>query len=405
MRSYFSFLSENVRWLFGGFLLCFFSSFGQTFFISLSGGHIRAEFGLTNGEFGTLFMAATLVSAVCITQLGKIVDVLSNTKTIFIVLPILAVACLGMAFTTSIIGLFIVIFFLRLFGQGMMTHMSIVSMGRWYSGHRGRAVSIATMGHQGGEAILPVALVFLLTFVSWRTGWMFAAGICVFIALPAIYFLMRVDREPKSTDAPAKRVASKDWTRAQVMRDPLFWALLTGVLMPPFIGTTIMFHQAYLVELRGWSQGVFASAFILMAMFKITFALMTGFIVDRFGSIRILPFSILPLSCGCFILAFVEGQYAIFLFMGVIGMSVGISSTLFGSLWPEIYGIKNLGSIRSVIMALMVFATALGPGITGVLIDLDVSYLLQFAYMGAYCIIASFVLWGVSRKIQSRDPL
>jgi len=384
-------------------MLCFFSSFGQTFFISLSGGYIRSEFGLSNGEFGTLFMATTLVSAICITQLGKIVDVLPNTKTIFIVLPILALACLGMAFTTSIIGLFIVIFFLRLFGQGMMTHTSIVSMGRWYSGHRGRAVSLATMGHQGGEAILPVALVILLTFVSWRTGWIVAAGICVFVALPAIYLLMRVDRKPRSTDAPAKSVASRDWTRAQVMRDPIFWALLTGVLMPPFIGTTLMFHQAYLVELRGWAPQVFASAFVFMAIFKIIFALITGFVVDKFGSIRLLPFSILPLACGCFIVAFMEAQYSIYLFMGVIGMSVGIASTLFGSLWPEVYGIKNLGSIRSVIMALMVFATALGPGITGVLIDLDVSYLLQFAYMGAYCIIASFILWVVSQKIQARD--
>lgn len=403
MRSYFSFLLENARWLIGGFMLCFFSSFGQTFFISLSGGHIRSEFGLTNGEFGTLFMAATLVSAICITQLGKIVDVLPNTKTIFIVLPILALACLGMAFTTSIIGLFIVIFFLRLFGQGMMTHTSIVSMGRWYSGHRGRAVSLATMGHQGGEAILPVLLVFLLTFVSWRTGWIVAAGICVFVALPAIYLLMRVDRKPRSTDAPAKKVASRDWTRQEVMRDPLFWALLTGVLMPPFIGTTLLFHQAYLVELRGWSPQVFASAFVFMALFKITFALITGFVVDKIGSIKLLPFSILPLAIGCFIVAFMEAQYSIYLFMGVIGMSVGIASTLFGSLWPEVYGIKNLGSIRSVIMALMVFATALGPGITGVLIDLDVSYLLQFAYMGAYCIIASFILWVVSQKIQARD--
>lgn len=403
MRSYFSFLVENARWLIGGFMLCFFSSFGQTFFISLSGGHIRAEFGLTNGEFGTLFMAATLVSAICITQLGKIVDVLPNTKTIFIVLPILALACLGMAYTTSIIGLFVVIFFLRLFGQGMMTHTSIVSMGRWYSGHRGRAVSFAAMGHQGGEAILPVLLVFLLTFVSWRTGWIYAAGICVFVALPAIYFLMRVDRKPRSSDAPAKRVASRDWTRQEVMRDPLFWALLTGVLMPPFIGTTLLFHQVYLVELRGWSPQVFAKAFVFMAMFKITFALITGFVVDKIGSTKLLPFSILPLACGCFIVAFMEGQNSIYLFMGVIGMSVGIASTLFGSLWPEVYGTKNLGSIRSVIMALMVFATALGPGITGVLIDLDVSYLLQFAYMGAYCLLASLVLWVVSIKIQARD--
>ena len=46
-----------------GFLLIFFSSFGQTYFISLSAGHIREEYGLTNGGFGTLYMLGRARSA------------------------------------------------------------------------------------------------------------------------------------------------------------------------------------------------------------------------------------------------------------------------------------------------------------------------------------------------------
>ena len=62
--SYLNFLRENARWLAGGFLLTLFSSFGQTFFISLSAGEIRAEYGLSHGTFGTLYMVATLASVI-----------------------------------------------------------------------------------------------------------------------------------------------------------------------------------------------------------------------------------------------------------------------------------------------------------------------------------------------------
>ena len=78
--------------------------------------------------------------------------------------------------------------------------------------------------------------------------------------------------------------------------------------------------------------------------------------------------------------------------MGLLGVSYGFSSTLFGALWPEVYGTEHLGSIRSLIVAVMVFSTAVGPGLTGALIDLGVSYPGQIFVMGVYCIAASAVL-------------
>lgn len=400
--NYLTFLTQNARWLVGGFLLCFFSSFGQTFFISLSGGQIRAEYGLSNGEFGTLYMAATLLSAITLTQVGRLVDHFSVAKTALIVMPMLALACIFMSYSTSIILLFVTIYMLRLFGQGMMTHTAITAMGRWYTGHRGRAVSITTLGHQGGEAFLPVALVSLLGVVSWRTGWLLAAVLLLLVALPVIYALMRVNREPLATDLPSKRSASKDWTRGEVVRDPLFWLMLFGVLAPAFIGTTMFFHQAYLVELRGWSPQVFASAFVLMAMMTVICALICGQLVDRFGATAILPYELIPLAFACFALAYIEAEIGIFIFLGLVGVSYGFGSTLFGALWPEVYGTKHLGGVRSITMAAMVFASAMGPGVSGILIDLGVSYFTQFAYMGFYCLAASIILLFVSRKLKTR---
>lgn len=397
------FIRENLRWISGGFLLCFFSSFGQTFFISLFGGQIRQEYGLSNGEWGSLYMIATLASAATLPKLGKIVDQISIAKSAILIIPLLAFACGLMAISTSMILLAITLYMLRLFGQGMMTHISITAMGKWYAGNRGTSVSLAILGHQAGEAFLPILFVSVLSVIGWRMSWFYAGLFLILAALPVIYYLLRVERSPRSTDKAGKAHTGKNWTRAEVLRDPLFWVLLSGVLAPAFIGTTIFFHQAYLIELKGWSKEVFASAFVVMASMTVVFALICGQLIDRFGSLRILPFYMLPLALACILLAVLQSHMGIFLFMGLLGLSYGLSSTLFGALWPEIYGARHLGAVRSVTIACMVFASALGPGLSGILIDNNISYLSQITAMGIYCLAAGAIMLFVSRKYLSRQ--
>ena len=401
--NYLDFLKNNARWLAGGFLLTFFSSFGQTFFISLSGGAIREEYGLSNGDWGLLYMAATLASALTLPFFGKIVDVMSVGRTILIVTPALALACFMMGVSESIILLGFILYMLRLFGQGMLTHISLTAMGRWYSAQRGRAVSVAVVGHQGGEAILPIIFVFALYVMGWRETWIVSAFVLLVIALPLTYFLMRQSRVPGFAEAAtASGQMDRDWSRAEVMRDPMFYGLLVAVLAPSFIGTTLFFHQDYLIELRGWDKLQFSYSFTLLAVMTFGFALIAGQLVDRFTAVKLLPVFLMPLAASCFAMWAIEPIWGSFVFMGLMGISYGFSSTLFGALWPEVYGTKHLGAIRAITIAFMVFGTALGPGLTGYLIDYGVSYPLQIFTMGIYCLAASAVMLFVSRRITHR---
>ncbi|WP_306119346.1 MULTISPECIES: MFS transporter [unclassified Roseitalea] len=400
--SFISFVANNARWIVGGFLLTFFSAFGQTFFISLSAGEIRAEYGLSHGEFGILYMASTLASALTLPWLGRIVDRYGAAKVTLIIVPLLAAGALGMAMSTHVLMLVIVIYALRLFGQGMMTQNALTATGRWFAANRGRAVSLVTLGHNAGEAVFPFAFVALAAALGWRQAWIVAAVVLVAVALPVITALLAREREPLSDAPDEKAVPVRDWTRGEVLRDAAFWLLLTGVLAPAFIGTTIFFHQVYLVELRGWSLSVFASSFALMSVTTIVFALMTGALIDRFSALALLPFFLLPLAAACFALGLAEAQWTAFVFMGLLGVSYGLSSTMMGAIWPEAYGTARLGAIRAIVVAFMVFATAMGPGVTGTLIDLGVSYPGQIVAMGFYCLAISAVMLIVSRRLVAR---
>lgn len=397
-----TFLRDNARWIGGGFLLTFFSSFGQTYFIALSAGEIRAEYGLSHGEFGSIYMLATLASAASLPQLGKIIDRISVASTVLLAAPILALACILMAWSTQLALLVLAIYLLRLFGQGMFSHIAFTAMGRWFAAQRGRAISLSAIGVNVGEAVFPISFVGVAALLGWRGSWLLAAAVLMLVALPAIYSLLKLERTPQSVVREPGSPVAREWTRGEVIRDPLFWAALLGVLAPGFIGTTVFFHQVYLSQLRGWDPSVFAASFAIMSAMTILCALIAGQLIDRFSAIRVLPSFLVPLSLSCFVLASTESVWGAYAFMALMGVSYGFSSTLFGALWPELYGTRHLGGIRSLIVAFAVFATAMGPGLTGWLIDEGVSYSGQIAAMGVYCVAMIGVMTLVSRRALAR---
>ena len=400
------FLQQNARWLIGGFALCFCSSVGQTYFIALSGGEIRADYGLSHGEFGGLYMGATLLSAATLPFLGRIVDFRSVTSTVLLVFLGLAFCAALMWYAQTLALLFIAIYGLRLFGQGMMTHIAMTAMGRWYVSNRGRAVSIAASGLSFATAILPVVVVTVAAVAGWRQSWLFAS-IALLLLLPIVYGLMKQERTPKGQKDAEEKADQQvyNWTLAEVLKDGYFWILMLAALAPSFISTTIQFHQIHLIDIKGWSPNIFASSFFVMAITTVVVALLSGAAIDRFGSLRVMPLLLVPMGIASALLAAIDHPVIIFVFMGLIGVTQGMIATLLGTLWPEIYGTKYLGSVRSIVMALIVFSSAIGPGLTGVLIDYGISFEIQLHAMAIYCLVASLIMFFVAKALFRRGHL
>ncbi len=404
LRDHLHFARTNLRWISAGFLLTLFSSFGQTFFIGLSGNDIRARFDLSGGEFGGLYMVATLASALTLPWLGRSLDLAPGWKVVRFSMPLLAVACLLLAFAPHVLVLVLALYMLRLFGQGMMTEIAFTETGRWFVASRGRAMALVAIGLQAGSALFPLAFVLARDAGDWRSPWLVAAALLMMIGYPAILKLMHEPRVPHAREhARAGEHLARDWTRSEVIRDPVFYLLLVGVLAPPFIGTTIFFHQGYLIALRGYDPLAFVGAFPVMAVTTVVFGLFCGHLVDRFGALRLLPFFLAPLAVATLVVGLVAPVWGVYVFMFLLGVSSGFTQTLLGALWPEVYGLANLGGIRAIIVAGMVLATALGPGLTGTLIDMGLSLPTQMVWMAGWCVLASVILGMAASMVRARE--
>ncbi len=396
----FPFLRDNARWLAGGFLLTLFSSYGQTFYIALSSGHIRAELGLSHGEFGWLYLGATLSSAAMIPVAGRFADTVPVERYAAIVILGLAGSMVALANAHSLPVLFVSLAALRFFGQGLMGHAAMTAIGRWFVASRGRAVSTAAMGIQFGESVMPVSFVAIATLVGWRESWLTNAGFLFVIVLPAVYLLMRVPRTAQASEVSVKP-QGRQWSRNETLRDPLFWLLSIGMLAPPIFGTIIFFHQVYLAELRGWALGQFAGSTPILSICAVCSTYVSGILTDRYNTALLLPAMLVLLAIGLLTLSFVGSAWAILVFMAMIGFAFGIYATAFGAIWPELYGTRHLGAIKSAVTSMMVISTALGPGLTGHLIDRGVPYPAQIAAMGIYCTFAA-ALMAVAVRISAR---
>jgi MFS family permease len=398
------FIRDNARWLGGGFLLTLFSSFGQTFFIGLSGNHLRDVFDLSGGEFGGLYMLATLASAMTLPWMGRTLDIMPGWKVVRFAVPALAAACVLIAFAPGVLVLGVALYMLRLFGQGMMTEIAFTETGRWFVASRGRAMALVVIGFQAGNGLLPLAFVLVAQAAGWQATWLFSAGVLILVAYPVLLLLLRVERVPQAHEhASSSARTASDWMQSQVVRDPVLYLLLAGTLAPPFIGTVIFFHQGYLIALRGYDPLVFAAAFPVMAATTVVFGLFCGHLVDRFGALRLLPFFLAPLMVASLAVGLVTPVWGVYLFMFLLGISNGFTQTLAGALWPEVYGLANLGAIRGITVAAMVLSTALGPGITGALMDYGVELPTQMIWMAGWCVLASFALAAAARKVRIRE--
>lgn len=178
----------------------------------------------------------------------------------------------------------------------------------------------------------------------------------------------------------------------------MFLALLPVVLAPPFIVTAIFFNQVTLVELRGWQLAWFAAWFPLLAIVHVAASLITGWLIDRYSAHQTLVLYLLPLGAGSLLLGTVAHPLVVPAAIALIGSAIGCSAATHGALWPELYGTTHLGAIRSMTAAGVVLASAIAPGLVGVLLDAGVSLDFQLNTMFVYCVAAS--LWTV--LIQSR---
>jgi predicted MFS family arabinose efflux permease len=384
-----------------GFIFTFFSSFGQSYFLGLFNSSIRETLSITHGQFGTIYASATLCSSLLLIWVGKKIDDVNIFKFAFFVIILLSFACFFFSKISSVLLLFIAIFLMRFSGQGLMSHTASTTISRYFTKTRGKALSISWFGLSSAEFIMPVLMVYLLTIISWQNLWLIFS-ITVLIFLPIVSFsliknLNLDSREPKDKNIKDEEI--KQWKRIEVIKDYRFYIISLNMLAMPWIFTGFAVFQSFVQTSKGWGAYTIAQSFMFYSIFSVLTLFLSGYLIDKFTSRKLLIFMNIPLLISAIVLFFFDTPIIAFVFLGLVGISNGFANILGSSTWAELYGVKHIGSIKALTTALMVFATAFGTALYGFLIDIGFTIEEIVAVSGTYISISLALLFLIRKKL------
>jgi MFS family permease len=392
--AYVRFFFTHPRVLSFGVLLTLFSSFGQTFLISIFVPRLLDEFDLNTAQFGALYAGATLTSAASLPFFGRLIDRVTLRAFSLAVGLGLVAACFGMALAPNIAVLFLAILGLRLTGQGLLSLTASTTMARVLTEGRGKALSVSSLGYPLGEGLLPMAIVLLIHAAGWRLSWAILGGFIAVMLLPGMISLLR-DVEPLHQTEVAEHKAHPP--KLRLWRDVRFYLLLPGNLFLGLVLTALFLYQVPLAESRGWSAQTMAAAFIGFAMARVVASLAIGPVIDRWGAVRLFPVILVPVCVGLLALSLDSAPWIAFVYLILAGASQGIASPMMTALWAEVYGVESLGATKSTVSMLGIFATALGPLLLGGLLKAGVT----FNVIVPMCAILGVAVAGISLAVRA----
>ncbi len=395
------FKSLSLKVIVFGFIFTFFSSFGQSFFLGLFNSSIRDALSITHGQFGSIYASATLLSSIVLVWIGKKIDDVNILKFASYVIIFLSASCFVFSKISSVIFLFIGIFLMRLAGQGLSSHTATTTISRFFEKNRGRALSTGWLGLSLAEFIMPVLIVFLLTFIEWRDIWV-SISILVILVLPIATFLLVKDvkldtREESKLEENNKEI--KQWKRIEVLKDYRFYIICMTMLAMPWIATGSFVYQSFISSSKEWGPYVIAQSFMAYSILSVITLFISGFLIDKFSSRKLLIYMNIPLLFGTIVLYYFDAPLSSFIFFGLVGVTNGLANVLGSSTWAEIYGVKYIGSIKALTTALMVFSTAFGTALFGFLIDIGFSIEQIAVVSGTYIFGSIILLYLVKNKL------
>ena len=366
------FKSLSLKVIIFGFIFTFFSSFGQSFFLGIFNTSIRNELSISHGQFGSIYASATLLSSFVLIWVGKKIDDINISKFAFLVILLLSFSSFFFSKISSISILFIAIFLMRFSGQGMMSHTASTTVSRYFTKSRGKALSTIWFGLSTAEFILPVLMIFLLSLYDWKLVWI-SISIMILLILPLTSFLLVRNLNLDSREIEDKKIQKstniKNWKRKEVIKDYRFYIICANMLAMPWIATGTFVYQSFILTSKNWGPYIIAQSFMVYSILSVITLVISGILIDKFTSRKLIIYMNIPLLISVFVIIYFNQPFTAFVFLGLIGISNGLANVLGSSTWAEIYGVKYIGSIKALTTALMVFATAFGTALFGILID------------------------------------
>lgn len=358
----------------------FASSPGQSFLIAVFVDDFLAGTGLSRTWFSVLYASGTVVSAVAMLGLGRVVDRRGLRTSWCVVAIALAVACGLASIATGAILAFLALALLRTSGQGSFVLVGTLLVARSFERRRGQAVAAANLGFTVASVALPPLVALMIVQVGWRGTYQLIAVVLLIVVLPLAWFIRpgppRAETGATATDlVEAAFPAAITLTRQGVPNLPSAQAarMLLVLAAPALIGTAVVFHAVSILADRG--VGFLAAGGVLgvLGATSAVGVIGTGLVIDR-TTTRSALIILSTLELAAILVLLIPAQAAAYAGFAILGLGMGGVGVANGTIWARTFGTAQLGRLQGTAQSSMISSAAIAPLVPALSQSLTGSY-------------------------------
>lgn len=363
-------------------LIMFGTGPGQSHLIGLFFDPISQELGLSRTSIAAAYGSATLIAALALPRMGRLVDRHGPATMLSIIAFGLGAFAILFSFATGWIYLAIGFAGLRFLGQGSLMLNCANMAAQWFDKKRGFAVGLMTLGFPISIALHPPIAQWLIDTVGWREAWIWL-GISTWIMLipPILLFLYSkpsdVGLRPDGEAALMENETAPPivgYTRAQALRMPAFYLIIAGMSSLSMLVTSLHVEYTGILKAHGLEAQTAATMFTISGISAAVFMPIVGRMLDLLPTKWMYFAGLLVMSASLISSTLVGGLVSAVVFALIFGLNNAVTMTFVGFLWPRYFGRRYLGSIQGTGQMIMIIGASLGPLPLGFALDTWGSY-------------------------------
>jgi len=374
---------------------------GRTQGLGLVTESLLADLNIGRVDYAQLNLWATLIGASGAIGVGRFIDRFGSRAVLSIVAGALGITVVLMSRVTTFAELAVAVTLTRALGQSALSVVSIAMVGQWFVRRIDMAMAIYSVVLSIGFMIAFPVVGSLVQSRGWRFAW-FAIGAAILAGLVPLALLV-VRRSPESIGLTVDGANPEPEPRTQhpnpepstqnpeppgsTLRDALrtsaFWVFAIGAALYGLVASGIgLFNESILSE-RGLGPNVYYQTLVVTAMTGLAGNFIGGWLARFLPLNRLMAISLLILAAGLLALPHVSSTAEALAWAVMMGLGGGLVMVLFFSVWPRVFGRRQLGRIQGVAQAMTVLASAVGPLLLAACIEMTGSYSAMFYMLAA----------------------
>jgi MFS family permease len=387
---------------------------GRTQGLGLITEPLLADLKIGRVEYAQLNLWATLVGSAGAVGVGRLIDRFGSRVVLTGIAAALGAAVCLMSRVTSLGDLALTVTLTRALGQSALSVISLAMVGQWFVRRIDMAMATYSVVMSIGFMIAFPVVGSLVQSRGWRFAW-FAVGMAILAGLVPLALLI-VRRTPESVGLqpdglknpePGNRNPERG-TRNQEpsgysLRDALFtsafWVFAIGAALYGLVASGIgLFNESILAE-RGLGPNIYYQTLVVTAMTGLAGNFLGGWLAGFIPLNRLMAISLLVLTMGLLALPHVSTVAMAMVWATMMGVGGGLVMVLFFSVWPRVYGRRQLGRIQGLAQAITVIFSAVGPLLLAAGLEMTGSYRAVF-----YILAATVAAVGIAASAARMPP-